>query len=845
MGSFPIDALLHELCARLHSSGTLILKAPPGAGKTTRVPLALIGELVNAPRVEGRVLLIEPRRLATKAAATRLAASICEPVGQRVGYSVRNEQKRSDATTIEVITDGLFLRRLQSQPDLPGVDIVIFDEFHERRRDSDVALALLREARRLLRPDLKLLLMSATLELEELSAQFDAADTLTSEGRAFPVETCHCPARDKEPLEAHVLRVLEQELIELERSHHDGGSPPGVLVFLPGVREIERCRQRLNREQRLENWQVLALHGQLSLKLQSEALKACNKRWNGRIVLATSIAESSLTLDGIRLVVDAGLNRHTRFDPGTGMEGLVTVPASMASADQRRGRAGRQRPGRCVRLWSAAEEQRRPAQDLPELQRADPQPTLLDLAQWGAGLGEELDWLEPPPRPLFQEGQQQLKQLKLLTDQGHITAMGRQVAAFGMHPRLGLMLIQARNWGLEEMACDLAALLSERDLPGVRDLGCDIGLRLQRLRDTERSDHHDVQDLLLRQSRKWQRQLRTVEPQGRQMFLSETEDFCVAKLIATAFPEWLALARPGRAGSFLLRQGRGAVLPKSDPLSGAEALAIARLDLKDRDACIRLAVPISRQHLEDMAKEQGEWNDHVVWNDSQQRISGERVLSLGAIELQRQQLPRPSADLVSHALLQRLQNHGLNLLPWNERCEQLRRRLQIAHIHLGAPWPNRTLQELQKRPELWIKEASLNCSSWQDLDSRELIEALWNDLPWERRRELDRLLPERLKIPSGREARVIYGDDDAVLSVKLQEMFGSSQGPILLNGALPVTLELLSPAGRPLQRTRDLAGFWAGSYHDVRREMRGRYPKHPWPESPMTAFPTSKTKRRS
>ena len=766
-------------------------------------------------------------------------------MGQRVGYSVRNEQKRSDATTIEVITDGLFLRRLQSQPDLPGVDIVIFDEFHERRRDSDVALALLREARRLLRPDLKLLLMSATLELEELSAQFDAADTLTSEGRAFPVETCHCPARDKEPLEAHVLRVLEQELIELERSHHDGGSPPGVLVFLPGVREIERCRQRLNREQRLENWQVLALHGQLSLKLQSEALKACNKRWNGRIVLATSIAESSLTLDGIRLVVDAGLNRHTRFDPGTGMEGLVTVPASMASADQRRGRAGRQRPGRCVRLWSAAEEQRRPAQDLPELQRADPQPTLLDLAQWGAGLGEELDWLEPPPRPLFQEGQQQLKQLKLLTDQGHITAMGRQVAAFGMHPRLGLMLIQARNWGLEEMACDLAALLSERDLPGVRDLGCDIGLRLQRLRDTGRSDHHDVQDLLLRQSRKWQRQLRTVEPQGRQMFLSETEDFCVAKLIATAFPEWLALARPGRAGSFLLRQGRGAVLPKSDPLSGAEALAIARLDLKDRDACIRLAVPISRQHLEDMAKEQGEWNDHVVWNDSQQRISGERVLSLGAIELQRQQLPRPSADLVSHALLQRLQNHGLNLLPWNERCEQLRRRLQIAHIHLGAPWPNRTLQELQKRPELWIKEASLNCSSWQDLDSRELIEALWSDLPWEQRRKLDRLLPERLKIPSGREARVIYGDDDAVLSVKLQEMFGSSQGPILLNGALPVTLELLSPAGRPLQRTRDLAGFWAGSYHDVRREMRGRYPKHPWPESPMTAFPTSKSKKRS
>ena len=845
MGSFPIDGLLPELCARLHSSGTLILQAPPGAGKTTRVPLALIGELVKAPRAEGRILLIEPRRLAAKAAATRLAESIGEPVGERVGYSVRNEQKRSDATTIEAITDGLFLRRLQSQPDLPGVGVVIFDEFHERRRDSDVALALLREARRLLRPDLKLLLMSATLQLEALSAQFDSADTLTSQGQAFPVETRHCSPRSKEQLETHVRRALEEELIELEQGRHTGGAPPGVLIFLPGVREIERCRQKLMGVQLLRNWQVLTLHGQLSLKLQSEILRPCDQRWHGRIVLSTSIAESSLTLDGIRLVVDAGLNRHTRFDPGTGMERLVTVPASIASADQRRGRAGRQGPGRCVRLWSAADEQRRPAQDPPELQRADPQPTVLDLAQWGAGLGEDLDWLEPPPKPLFQEGQQQLKQLKLLTDQGQITAVGQQVAAFGMHPRLGLMLIQARRWGLEALACDLAALLSERDLPGSRDVGCDIGHRLQRLRNTARSNHQDGLGSMRQQSRQWQRQLRLLKPSTAQLPINEPEDLSLARLIATAFPEWLALARPGRPGAFLLRQGRGAVLVMSDPLSSAEALAIARLDLRERDANIRLAVPISRHFLQDMASTQGEWREHVVWNDKQQGIRAERVLSLGAIELQRQQLPRPSADLVSHALLQRLHDHGLDLLPWNESCEQLRLRLQIAHRHLGGPWPNRTLQELQNAPELWIGEASLNCSSWQDLDSGDLIEALWGDLTWAQRRELETLLPERLRIPSGREARLSYGDDDAVLSVKLQEMFGCSQGPILLNGALPVTLELLSPAGRPLQRTKDLAGFWTGSYEDVRREMRGRYPKHPWPESPMTAAPTSKSKKWS
>ena len=804
-----------------------------------------MGELVHAPRAEGRILLIEPRRLAAKAAATRLAESIGEPVGKRVGYSVRNEQQRSDATTIEAITDGLFLRRLQSQPDLPGVAVVIFDEFHERRRDSDVALALLREARRLLRPDLKLLLMSATLQLEALSAQFDAADTLTSQGQAFPVETRHCPPRNKEQLETHVLRALEEELIELEQGRHTGDTPPGVLVFLPGVREIERCRQKLMGVQHLQNWQVLTLHGQLSLKLQTEILRSCDQRWQGRIVLSTSIAESSLTLDGIRLVVDAGLNRHTRFDPGTGMEGLVTVPASVASADQRRGRAGRQGPGRCVRLWSAADEQRRPAQDPPELQRADPQPTVLDLAQWGAGLGEELDWLEPPPKPLFQEGQQQLKQLKLLTDQGRITAIGQQVAAFGMHPRLGLMLIQARRWGLEALACDLAALLSERDLPGSRDHGCDIGHRLQRLRDTARSNRHDGLGSMRQQSRQWQRQLRGIKPPEAPLALNDPEDLAVARLIATAFPEWLALARPERPGAFLLRQGRGALLPTSDPLCSAEALAIARLDLKERDARIRLAVPISRRYLEDIASEQGEWHEQVVWNDKQQGLRAERVLNLGAIELQRQQLPRPSADLVSHALLQHLRDHGLNPLPWTERCEQLRRRLQIAHIHLGGPWPNRTLQELQRAPELWINEASLSCRSWQDLNSDDLIEALWSDLSWAQRRELDTLLPERLRIPSGRDARVTYGDDDAVLSVKLQEMFGSSQGPILLNGALPVTLELLSPAGRPLQRTKDLAGFWAGSYDDVRREMRGRYPKHPWPESPMTAAPTSKSKKWS
>ena len=845
MVSFPIDPLLTELCVRLNRAGSLILQAPPGAWKTTRVPLALMGELGEGEEIQGGILLIEPRRLAARAAAARLAASIGEPVGQRVGYSVRNDQKRSANTQVEAITDGLFLRRLQSHPDLPGVGCVIFDEFHERRRDSDVSLALLRQARQLLRPDLKVLLMSATLQLNDLERQFAGAETLSSEGRAFPVETRHCQRREREHLERHVQRALEEELHNLDNDRASSGSPPGVLVFLPGVREIERCRQHLKTARLLQHWKLQTLHGQLPLRLQTEALQPCGRDWDGRIILATSIAESSLTLDGIRLVVDAGLSRHSRFDPGSGMEGLVTVPASQASAEQRRGRAGRQAPGRCVRLWSAAEHRRRPAQDLPELQRADPQPTVLNLAQWGAGLGEELEWLEPPPQALFQEGLHQLRQLGLLTAQGQITADGQRVAAFGMHPRLGLMLIQARRWGLEDLACDLAALLSERDLPGARELGADLSLRLHRLHRRDQGQDQDRLKPIQQQSRQWRRQLEEIDLPSSAAPLNAPQDLAIAQLVATAFPEWLGLARPGRIGSFLLLQGRGAALPDTDRLSNAEALAVAQLDLKDRDARIRLAVALSRSALEKMAEAQGEWRNLVIWDDKRQRIRAERVLTLGALELQRHQLPRPAPDLVSDVLLQRLRDQGLDLLPWNDRCEQLRRRLQLAHRHLGELWPDRSLNALQDAPERWIREASLSCSSWQDLDSESLCEALWGELSWPRRRDLDALLPERLRIPSGRDARLTYGEEDVVLAVKLQEMFGCTQGPVLLNGTFPVTLELLSPAGRPLQRTRDLRGFWCGSYKDVRREMRGRYPKHPWPEAPMTAVPTSRTKKSS
>lgn len=823
----------------------MILQAPPGAGKTTRVPLALIGELADGASMEGKILLIEPRRLAARAAAARLADSLGEPIGGRVGYSVRNEQRRSSKTRIEAITDGLFLRRLQAQPDLPGVTCVIFDEFHERRRDSDVALALLREARDLLRPDLRVLLMSATLQLGDLSRQLDGARTLRSEGRAFPVDTLHCPPRNQESLDLHVLRALETELAYLENERLISTHPPVVLVFLPGLKEIDRCLRRIKGSNRLKHWESVPLHGQLSLNQQSYALQPCNREWDGRVVLATSIAESSLTLDGVRLVIDAGMSRHTRFDPGTGMEGLETVPASQASADQRRGRAGRQAPGRCIRLWSSADQQRRPVQDLPELQRADPQPTLLDLARWGAGLGEDLAWLEPPPQALFLEGRQQLQQLGLIDPEGQITKEGRHVATFGVHPRLGLMMVEARRRGVEQLGCDLAALLSERNLPGIRSEGCDLLRGLQTLRQSKRRGGTTGSAAILQQSKQWQRELDRLSDIPRSTSPHEAWDWMAGLLVAKAFPEWLALARDQRPGKFLLRQGRGATLQDDDALSHAEALAVAQLDLSGRDARIRLAIPMPKSWLESLAEADGQWREDVDWDDRQQKIRAERILSLGALELKRQPWPKPSAEAISDVLLERLRREGLVLLPWSQHSEQLRRRLQLAHARIGTPWPCREKPFLQNHPEHWLKEASLESRSWGELNEASLIEALWGDIAWGFRRNLDALLPTTIRIPSGRDAALTYEEDGVVLAVKLQEMFGCTDSPRLLNGHLPITLELLSPAGRPLQRTGDLRGFWEGSYHDVRKEMRGRYPKHPWPDSPADAVATRKTKKAS
>jgi ATP-dependent helicase HrpB len=813
------------------------LQAPPGAGKTSRVPLALLESLA----ADERILMLEPRRLAARAAALRLAEGLGESVGGQVGYSVRLESRCSAATRLEVLTGGLFLRRLQADPALEGVACVIFDEFHERAAEADLALALTRQARALLRPDLRLLLMSATLDLEPLAERLDGARVISSEGRSHPVEVRHQPPRAEESLERQVLRALEQHWLA------ERGPGETVLVFLPGQREILSCLRRIEEQAWAADLECCPLHGQLPLAEQRRAIEPARGA-AGKLVLTTSIAESSLTIAGVRLVIDSGLSRVSRFDPGTGMDALITVPASQASAEQRCGRAGRTGPGRCLRLWSPAEQQRRPAFHPPELREVDPLPIALQLAAWGSPLGDDLPWLEPPPPLALREARQLLELLGALDDAGGLTPHGREMAAVGLHPRLAHMLLRARQRGWLEPATALAVLISERDPLERRLVGSDLLRRIDWLRAGAAGARAPLRQL--------QAQLRRqVEPRspgrpgGAPAAAAEPEAWVVARLLAWAFPERIALRRGQGAGRFLLRSGRGAWLPADDPLAGEEALVAASLDGQGREARVLLAAPLPRGLLEQLAAEQGRVERRASWDGAGERVRCERLFCLGALVLERRpwdggdgEGPEPAQ--VRAALAEGLVRLGLEALPWCRRSRQLQQRLALAHQHLGPPWPARDRASLAADPLAWLDPQLEGLRSRQDLQSLDLIEALWGDLPWDQRRQLDLWLPEALTVPSGRLVPIDYSGEQPVLAVKLQEMFGATSTPSLLEGRLPLTVHLLAPSGRPAAITRDLAGFWMGGYAEVRRELRGRYPKHPWPEDPRTARATALTKAR-
>ena len=831
----PIDALLPELAEAIAAAGsTLLLQAPPGAGKTTRVPMAVL------PRLTGRVWLLEPRRIAARSAAQRIAAEAGEPVGGLVGYSVRLESRCSAATRIEVLTHGVFLRRLQADPSLGGVDCVIFDEFHERQAEADLALALLRQARALLQPELRLIVMSATLNLAPLAEQMPEARLLRSEGRSFPVTISHQVPRSDERLPQQVIRALEQHWLD--------GCRPGdtALVFLPGLREIQVCARAIQGCDWSEGLELVELHGNQPLDQQARAVGPAGGG-RPRIVLATSLAESSLTIAGVTLVVDSGLRRCSRFDPARGLDGLVTVPASQASAEQRAGRAGRLGPGRCLRLWSPAEQQQRPAHDRPELLECDPLPLALQLAEWGDPQGQELHWLDAPPAASLQEARTRLIQLGALPagDRGSLTPAGRAMARLGLHPRLARMLLRGRSCGQAELACELAVLLSERDPLSQQEAGVNLGLRLDWLR--RQPTRHPMQQ----QKLQWLRQLEGLEcssVQGKtavpQMAAIGSEQAAMAVLVAAAFPERLALGRTGQSHRYLLRSGTGAMLHPKDPLGREAALAVASLDGSGQDARIQLAVPLSLETLQQWASVEGSEELAARWDVQAGRVRCERSLRLGALVLERRPWSAADPEQVQAALLEGLRQQGLAVLPWQLASHQLQHRLCLAHRHLGDPWPDRSDRTLMETLERWLAPWVGAASSLAELRTLDLEAALWGDLDWPRRQELERLLPLRLPVPSGRSIPLDYSGGEPVLAVKLQEMFSCRETPRLLDGRLAVTLHLLTPAGRPAAITQDLAGFWAGSYREVRRELRGRYPKHPWPEDGATAPATAFTKTR-
>jgi ATP-dependent helicase HrpB len=830
----PVAEALPGVAAALADHGAAVLEAPPGAGKTTLTPLALLG----ASWLEHRlIVMLEPRRLAARAAARRMAAMLRERVGETVGYRTRLDTKVGPGTRIEVVTEGILVRALQADPALEGIGLVVFDEFHERSLDGDLGLALTLEARRALRPDLRLLVMSATLDGAGVADLLGGAPTIASAGRMFPVETRYLEKPPADRLENGVVDAIETAL------RRESGS---LLVFLPGVREIRRVERRLEDLNLSREIRVTPLYGDLPQPAQDAAIEPAPPGAR-KVVLATAIAETSLTIDGVRVVIDGGLMRRARFDPRTGMTRLVTQRVSHAAAEQRRGRAGRLEPGVCYRLWPEHEQTLLAPFTPPEILDADLAPLALELARWGAAEPSALSWLDPPPAAAYARARSLLAGLDALDRDGRLTAHGRAMASLGFHPRLAHMMLRAGELGHAALACDVAALLSERDVlrssAGARD--CDLRHRLELLHEpgsarqlspglaVDRGSLERARE----QARQWRRQL-GVRDQARSRAAAGI-------LVALAYPDRIAQHRGSKAGSFRLASGSGAVLDPTDPLAAEEFLAVAELDGDPRNARIFLAAPLARAEIAQVFVNRIERIDVVSWDAREEAVLARRQERLEALALRDDPLPDPPPAAIKAALLDGLRELGLDALPWMRDATALRDRVRFVRRIEGRDWPDLSDAALVEGLPEWLGPFLDGVTRRSQLARLDLTAALKAMLSWEQQRRLDALAPTHLVAPSGSRVPIDYGAGDTpVLAVRLQEMLGLGDTPAVAAGQVPLLLHLLSPAGRPLQVTRDLRGFWATSYGSVRAEMRGRYPKHPWPDDPLAAAPTARAKRR-
>jgi ATP-dependent helicase HrpB len=825
MRQLPIDEIIPQLQNALHQHTAAVLVAEPGAGKTTRVPLALLEE----PWLEGRkIVMLEPRRLAARAAARYMASSLGEQVGQTVGYRVRMDSKVGPATQIEVITEGVLTRLLQSDPALEDVGLVIFDEFHERSLQADLGLALSLQSQTLLREDLRIVVMSATMQAEPVAALLGHAPVLTSKGRIFPVDTHYALSRSDERVEAKAARAVQRSL---ERDEGD------LMVFLPGAGEIRRTQALLTAAGLGEGVRIAPLYGALPQEAQDRAI-APSRPGERKIVLATSIAETSLTVEGVRVVIDAGLMRVPRFSPRTGMSRLETVPVSKASADQRRGRAGRLGPGVCYRLWTELEHKVLPERSMPEMLEADLTPLLLELAAWGVTDPAELEWLDVPPVPALKQAKELLVQLGALRPEGTITDHGKRMAELGVHPRLAHMMLRAIPLGLGELACELAAILSDRDFIRVAAANADLRLRLDALRGTGGSLEVDAgaRDRIMAEASQWKRELKLQRDRA--------DSHRCGLLLAFAFPDRIAQRREG--GRFLLSGGRGAAFAQLQPLSSAAYLVASELDDLGADSKIQLAAPVELKELQEHCSELIEQEELVYWDREAGAVRARKRERLGALVLAEGHLPNPDPELTAAALLEGIAAEGLDMLPWSRASRQLQQRIGLMHHCEPDRWPDVSEAALLEQLEEWLKPHILGMKNRNQLEKLSMSNILEANLTWEQRRQLDEYAPTHITVPSGSRIPVDYSTpEQPVVSVRLQEVFGMKDTPRLARGRAPVVLHLLSPAQRPVQVTKDLASFWTNTYFEVKKDLKGRYPKHYWPEDPLTAMPTNRVRPKS
>nr|WP_319247542.1 ATP-dependent helicase HrpB [uncultured Celeribacter sp.] len=796
----PIDDVLPQLTEALQAAGRVVLMAPPGAGKTTRVPLALL------PQVEGKILMLEPRRLAARSAAERMAQTLGEAPGETVGYRMRGASRTSSATRIEVVTEGILTRMLQSDPELTGVGAVIFDEFHERSLNADLGLALTWEVRQALRDDLQIVVMSATLDAQPVADLLDNAPVVRSEGRAFPVETrwLDTPTPKTRRFEQAVADRVETALQE---------APGSALVFLPGEGEIRRVEALLHG--RLPGDCALRpLYGAMKFADQRAAIAPCDS--GRKVVLATAIAETSLTIEDVRIVVDGGRARRARFDPGSGMSRLVTERVSKAEAEQRRGRAGRVSEGLCYRLWTKGEEGALMAFPPAEIETADLTGLALELALWGAR-EDDLAFLTPPPAGPLAEARALLRGIGALDAEHRITDHGKALAAKPLHPRLAHMLQIAGA-----QSAELAAILNERD--PLRGVGVDLSLRMRALNSPGNADRGVIERV--KQEAKRLRQ-----------GLTNEAPLSLGEMAALAYPDRVGLRRAGEQPRYLLSGGKGAVMPESDDLAATRLIVVTDTDGATRDAKIRQAVPLSESELRGLYADQIDWVSLCEWDKREKRVVARKREMFGALVLDDRQWKDAPASAVAQAALDGLRQIGL---PWSDAARRFAARVRL----MGNEFPDMSDTALMADLEGWLLPYLKGARTETQLRALDITDALRAMLDWNQMQRLDHEVPAAFESPVGRKLPIDYSGENPEVTGRLQEFFGTTAHPTVGPQRVPLKVVLTSPAHRPVQVTMDLPNFWKTSYADVRKDMRGRYPKHPWPEDPTEADPTLRAKRR-